>query len=310
MKKQRILLFGTGQMAYEYIKVLKHIDCDFIVIGRGKKSAGHFQKQTGITAFIGGAEKFLKKDSYKDYKAIVAVTGDQLGSVTLALIKYGIKSILVEKPGGIDQKEIKLINKLSDKYSTKVYIAYNRRFYASVAKAQEIIKQDSGILSFHFEFNEVADQVDSLEHSKVIKNQWLLHNSSHVIDLAFFLGGKPKSIFSQKSGYLDWHPSGSIFTGCGVCQSNAQFTYHANWQSPGRWGIEIMTLNHRLILRPLEKLQMQRKGSFEIINVDIDSDLDNKFKPGLFKEVESFLGNKNSLCTIKEQVDNLQFFPK
>lgn len=295
-------------MASEYTKVLKHMGCDFIVVGRGRESSEAFQKETDITPFTGGADKFLSESDYNDWKAIVAVTGDQLGKVTISLIKHGVKSILVEKPGGLDEREIKLVKELSKKYSVKVYVAYNRRFYASVKKAQEIIKEDGGILSFHFEFNELSGQVARLKSPATIKAQWLLHNSSHVIDLAFLLGYSPKSMVSQTYGSLSWHPEGAIFTGCGISKSNIPFTYHANWQAPGRWNLEIMTKNHRLVFRPMEKLQVQKKGSFELININLDDELDTKFKPGLFKQVESFLGDKNSLCTIEEQSENINWY--
>lgn len=306
--KPKILLLGTGQMAYEYARILKVQGYNFIVIGRGQDSAKIFQKKTGIIPYTGGAEKFLSQNDFSGYKAIVAVNGDQLGKVTLALIKNSIKTILVEKPGGIDAEEIKLINKVSQKESAKIYIAYNRRFYASVKKAQELIDKDGGISSFHFDFTELSNSIATLNHPDKIKNEWLLHNSSHVIDLAFSLGGKPKSITSHTAGFLDWHPKGTIFTGCGVSEHNSPFTYHANWLSAGRWGVEIMTKKHKLFLRPLEKLQIQQLSSFEVQEFDIDDKFDINYKPGIFEEVKSFLGNQQNLCTLSEQVENLKFY--
>lgn len=307
MKKTKILLFGTGPMAYEYARVLKYMDIDYLVIGRGQKSAKIFQQKTGVTPITGGAAKFLNTSDYSSYKAIVAVTGDQLGNVTLDLIRHRIKTILVEKPGGLNDNEIKEIQTLAQKH-TEIYIAYNRRFYSSTRKAQEIIAKDGGVLSFHFEFNEPASMIGSLDILDEIKKKWLFHNSSHVIDLAFFLCGNPKSIISKVNGYLKWHPAGAIFTGFGETENNIPFTYHANWLSPGRWGIEIMTKNYRLIFRPMEQLQAQRNGSFDIVDIKLDNKLDVNFKPGLFKEVESFLNNKQFLCSIDQQVKNIIWY--
>lgn len=310
MKKSQILLFGTGQMAYEYTKVLINQGHNFIVIGRGEASAKSFQEKTGIKPITGGADKFLTQSNYKDWKAIVAINGDQLGKVTISAIKHGIKFILSEKPGAIDKDEIVAVAQTAIKYSAKVYIAYNRRFYSSVKKAQEIIKKDGGILSFHFEFNELSDMVASLNHPIQIKHQWLLHNSTHVIDLAFFLGGAPKTLWAKTFGSLNWHPKGAIFTGCGVTKQNIPFTYHANWQSPGRWSLELMTKKNRLIFRPMEKLQAQQKSSFNVVDIELDNKLDTEFKPGLYKEVESFLKNGNLLCTLEEQIKNMDWYNK
>lgn len=306
MSKATILLFGTGSMAYEYAKVLKQMEKDFIVIGRGQQSAKIFQEKTSIKPFTGGAAKFLSSSDYSLYKAIVAVTGDQLGKVALELIKYRIKAILLEKPGGLDDQEIKLINDTASKHSAKVYIAYNRRFYASTIKAKEIIKKDGGVLSFHFEFNEPIDAIFKSSYLKRIKDRWLLHNSTHVIDLAFFLGGTPKLLNAQTF-------KNRIFIGQGISKTDTPFTYHANWLAPGRWSLELMTKNHRLIFRPLEKLQAQKSGSFKIFSVELDDKLDTDFKPGLFKEVEAFLKDtplKKSLCTIEEQINNLLWYRK
>lgn len=307
---KKILLFGTGNMAYEYARVLNNLELEFIVIGRGIESAKMFEKKTGIKPFTGGADKFLKKSDYSSYSAIVAVTGNQLGNVTIDLINHGVRSILVEKPGGIDGKEIKLVGSLARKNSANIYIAYNRRFYSSVKKAQDIIEKDGGVLSFHFEFNELSDQISKLKAPVEIKNRWLLHNSTHVIDLAFFLAGNPKTLKAQSSHSLPWHPKGAVFVGHGLTKDSTPFTYHANWLSPGRWGLEIMTKNHRLIFKPLEKLQLQKKGSFELTYAKLDDKLDNDYKPGLYKEVESFLGKKKFLCQLEEQVGNLTWFNK
>lgn len=310
MNEPKIILFGTGYMGLEYAKVLKAQGHKFIAVGRGKKSANIFQKNSGIKPFTGGASKYLSSSNHKPYKAIVAVTGDQLGKVTLELIKHGVKSILVEKPGGLDEKEIHLVRDAAKKNSVDVFVAYNRRFYISTIKAKEIIVKDRGVLSFHFEFNEPGYKIPQLEDSEKIQQNWLVHNSSHVIDLAFFLGGKPKALTAQVFGFLDWHNGAAIFTGCGITQKKIPFTYHANWLSPGRWGLEIMTKNNRLIFRPMEKLQTQKRDSFEIVNIELDDNLDINFKPGLYREVESFLNNHDSLCTIEEQLQNIKWYDK
>lgn len=310
MKKSKILLFGTGSMAYEYVKVLIAQGHNILVIGRGKKSAKTFQEKSGIAPITGGADKFLAQSNYQDWKAIVAVTGDQLGAVCLSLIKHGIKSILLEKPGGLDKKEIELVAAEAEKNSVEIFIGYNRRFYTSVKKAQELIKKDGGVLSFHFDFTEVAATIVALPFSKEIKKQWILHNSSHVFDLAFFLAGTPKSLTAHTYDSLPWHPVGAIFTGCGITQQDTPFTYHANWKAPGRWGLEVMTKNHRLIFRPLEKLHAQKHGSFNILNIELNDKIDTEFKAGVFKEVEAFLTDKKVLCTIDEHCQNLFWYNK
>ena len=50
------------------------------------------------------------------------------------------------------------------------------------------------------------------------------------------------------------------FSGAGISISGALFSYQANWQSAGRWSVEILTKKNRLILCPLEELKVQKRG--------------------------------------------------
>ena len=145
-----------------------------------------------------------------------------------------------------------------------------------------------------------------------MKESWLLANSSHVIDLAFHLCGSPLKLENLVGGGNKWHPSGSIYAGCGMTSSGALFSYHANWDSAGRWGIEIVTPKRRLIFRPLEKLQEMTKGSFSITSRVLDESMDNNYKPGLFKQVRAFLDDLGSenLCSLKEHEENAKIYIK
>ena len=141
------------------------------------------------------------------------------------------------------------------------------------------------------------------------KKRWILHNSSHVIDLAFYLGGEPQEMYSFSKGGFEWHPNGTIFTGAGVSKNGALFSYHSNWDAPGRWGVEILTRNHRLIFRPLEKLQIQKLKSVIIEEVKLDDELDIKFKPGLYRQLIAFLeGDKSNFITIHQHAARLKYF--
>ena len=128
--------------------------------------------------------------------------------------------------------------------------------------------------------------------------------------MAFFMGGWPQKITALKTGRLKWHPDGSIFVGIGISGKKAPFSYHANWESAGRWSIEIITPKNKLIFRPLEKLQIQKYGSMAIEDVLLDDKLDTDFKPGLYKQVEAFLKNHKKLLTIEEQVKHLKTYAK
>jgi len=71
-----------------------------------------------------------------------------------------------------------------------------------------------------------------------------------------------------------------------------------------------MTSKHRLIFRPLEKLQIQNIGSVSIEEVPIDYKLEKEFKPGLYSQVRAFISNKKNIMTIDEQVKSLEYYNK
>lgn len=308
LPKNNILLVGTGYMGKGYAKVLKAQKVSFIVVGRSQESADSFKNELGIDAASGGVEKWLTGNPVPQ-KAIVAVTEDQLGIVTRNLINSGCKSILVEKPGGLDANDIKKVAESARRKRSNVYVGYNRRFYTSTQKALEIIKKE-GIKSFIFDFTERSYIVEKLPQSDKIKNDWFLQNSTHVIDMAFFLGGWPQKITAIKTGHLKWHPDGSIFAGAGISDKKATFSYHANWESAGRWSVEIMTPKNKLIFRPLEKLQIQKYGSMVIEDVTLDDRVDINFNPGLYRQVETFLKKTKKLLTIEEQAKHLEIYAK
>ena len=245
MIKENIWLIGCGQMSLEYFKVLKNLNCNFKVIGRGFKSAREFERKTNYKVYLGGVNYNIKKFNIPKV-AIVAVTADQLSVVSKKLIKAGVKKILVEKPGALNFKELK---KLSSVKKSKIFISYNRRFYESVIQAKKIINRDGGLKSINFDFTEWSSKIKKIKFNSEIKKKWVISNSSHVIDLSFFLSGRPK-VWSQWSrGKLDWH-STARFCGAGISEKGVIFSYLSDWSSPGRWGIELMTLKHRLILIP------------------------------------------------------------
>jgi predicted dehydrogenase len=288
-----VWVIGAGLMTIDYIKVLDALGVSYQVIGRGIDSAKDCEEKTGVKVITGGLENYLCDCKYFPSSAIVAVGVEQLANVAKMLLQNGIKKILVEKPGGLNKDEIRSVHEETKKRNAEVYVAYNRRFYASTLKAREIICEDGGVTSFNFEFTEWSHRISNLDKSKEAKEQWFLLNSTHVIDLAFFLGGQPKEMCCFTAGGLSWHPAASIFAGAGITEQGALFSYQANWEAPGRWGIEVLTRKHRLFFRPLEQLYIQQIGSVIIEQFPLNDKLDSQFKPGLYLQVLAFLTGEN-----------------
>ena len=303
----KIWLIGASQISTEHAKVLSSLKEEYLVIGRGEKSSKAFFETTGIKPIIGGVDEFIKSNPECPSYAIVAVSEESLLEVTNTLLKFGVKNILVEKPGGYFTEDFRRTIQLASSCSANVVLGYNRRFFASVMAAKKIISEDGGITSFNFEFTEWAFKVAPDHRAKEVFEYWFLGNSTHVIDTAFFLGGWPKELTCFHKGGLEWHPSGSIYAGAGVSESGALFSYQANWEAPGRWVVEILTKKHRLYFKPMETLQIQDIGSVRVNPVEIDDHLDKEFKPGLYLQTKAFLERDYSrFCTIEQQKEHIE----
>lgn len=301
-----VLLVGAGPMAIEYAKVLRALGRPFLVIGRGDGSAARAEKAIGVPVVRGGLEAWLRQAPAVPRRAIVAVTENVLGDACVRLVNSGVRSILVEKPGGANAEDIRWVARKAQQADVPIFVGYNRRFYSSVLRAEAMIREDGGLTSFSFEFTEWSHVIARLEKAPGVKEQWFLHNSTHVIDLAFHLGGRPGEMACFTAGGLSWHPSASVFAGAGVSESGALFSYHANWEAPGRWGLELLTPKRRLILRPMEKLQVQAIGSVAVDPVTLDDALDVTYKPGLYRQTIAFLDERrDSLPTIDKIADAL-----
>lgn len=304
----RVLLIGAGNMGKAYAKVLNAQNIDFTVITRKQQTADAFEADTGKKAIVANLDDYLLNNKGCYTHAINAVNVESLISVSELLIANGILKILVEKPLGMTKESILELNTISKNSNAKIYVAYNRRYYSSTQKALEVVKEDGGIKSVFFEFTEWKSRINWTNYSQIAQERWLIANSSHVIDLAFFFAGEPK-IWNSFSGRSNGGDK-DIFVGSGITEKNVFFSYMANWDAPGRWAVELLTDNHRLYFKPMEKLSIQNLNSVTVEELTIDDSLDIEYKPGIYKEVEDFLSIQSSdkLKTLEDQLYSMSIY--
>lgn len=304
----KILLIGASNMAKAYAKVLQDLNVPFEAVCRSSSSAKSFIEETGAICHHGGLTELLNT-SHNYTKAIVAVGVEVLQPVAIELIQHNIKEILIEKPAGLNAAEIHALYQVAEEHQAQVFTAYNRRHYAAVLKAKELIEADGGALSGNFEFTEWSHKIEPLEKAPGVKENWFLANSTHVVDLAFYLMGKPMEISCQTSGQLSWHTP-AIFSGSGITENQVLFNYCANWISAGRWGVEVLTRKRKLILSPMEELQEQLVGTIAVNKVEgIDYTKDDAFKPGIWLQTKHFIEQEfEKLKPLIEQVEDLEYY--
>ncbi len=305
-----ILLVGAGPMAVQYAKVLQGMEKPFVVVGRSQQSADNFNASVGVQPLVGGVEAFFPS-IHAITHAIVAVSVEQLEYTSTYLLENGVKHLLVEKPGGMTLEAIERVQALAQAQGASIYIAYNRRFLASVIKARELIEEDGGVTSFNFEITEWSDTIQKISKAEGVKENWFFANTSHVTDLAFYLGGKPRQIATFTAGGLSWHRRAARFAGAGETEEGALFSYSGDWEAPGRWAIEVLTLKRRFIFKPLETLQVQLINSVAVETLNIDVTLDADYKPGLYLQVKHFLvSDKSGLCSLEDHLENSKLYAR
>lgn len=311
----KVLIIGSGFMTDHYLKVISSMKIESVVIGRGVSNVNKLKIKYPDTKFYpGGLKKYIKSSSLEKFTHIFNLVNiENTIQVTETLLKYGAKKILLEKPGSLYANELISIKNQAKNKGVEILIGYNRRFYESIIKLKELITLDKGVQNIHFEFTEWVHTIKQDDYSNDVLEKWIISNSSHVLDTVFFLIGLPKEINAKSFGInkIKWHKSGSIFIGSGISVKGVPFTYNTNWNSAGRWSIEVTTNNNRYFLRPMEKLFKQKKGDIEITEVNLANEKDIKYKPGIFNVVESFINNDyNNLVGLKDQIELIQVYNK
>ena len=290
-QKKSILIIGNGFIAREYCKIFQYLKCQNItILGNSEESTKKLANEFKFKYFFGGFENKLNQIENKDL-VIICTPIHLLLEATKLCISSGQKNILIEKPGTLYPEELLNINEqISDQ---NVKIGFNRILYPSQLYLKKLIENEE-VTSCHFRFTEWIDTINFEKYQKDAYNRWGISNSLHVIGMAFNLIANPKNISCYQQGGLDWHPSGSTFTGSGLTKKNIPFSYHADWESLGSWGIEIFTKENTYRLKPLEDLHIFDNVSRNWKKIETKTLFPN-LKPGLGEQVIMMLSNEEPI---------------
>jgi len=259
-KDRSVAIIGAGWMARQYATALSRMKVrDVVVVSKSDSKAAELCGEFGFRCLTGGYEKHLAGMKKMDL-VIVATPIDHLLPSAMLAVKHGQQNILVEKPGSLYSQELASAARKVKK-GQQIRVAYNRLAYPNLHKLKELAEKEGGITSCRFTFTEWVHTIDFTKEKKEVYARWGIANSLHVISMAFELAGMPKEMSAYRQGGFRWHPSGSVFAGAGITDRGATFSYHADWNSAGRWGVEVMTEENAYRLMPLEELYVCKKGS-------------------------------------------------
>lgn len=307
---RRILLVGPGEIGADYVRTLGHLGVPadrLTIVGRGRANAEALARAAGgATARWGGLASLEDVSGFD--AAIVAVPPQDLPDAARRVMDGGVGRILLEKPGALSAAGLADLAGLARDRGCELFLAYNRRFLPSVLATHAMIAEDGGVVAVGFDFSELESRI--VGHPKMVAwgpeplARFGLLNSSHIIDLFTHLAGDPAEWTHRHEGGLPWHPASATFCGSGITNRGALFGYTSTWNAAGRWGMEITTPRHWILLRPLEAPVVQGRDGFALTPLPFEPD-PLGLRPGLPRMVRAFLdGGPDAphLCIVEQAV--------
>jgi len=275
--KLKILFIGAGNITKQHLTVLeKLIDLKHSWIcsrtnSKSKKLANFFfMKHTEETY-----EYFLKKNKKNIDGIFILVSADHIFRVTKKILKFKIP-VFIEKPPGLNIKQLNELNNLSIKYKTSNLVGYNRRHYSIIQKLKNKLKNEK-VISAHVEAHERFWLLKKTVKDKFILKNWITANTSHVFNLLIFLLGDFKKVISFSKNNFN-KENIEVNTSALIEFKNKIFaTFKTNWNVPGGFLIKIFCTKNTYILEPLEKCIVINKkfkkkeiksSEYDIVNKD------------------------------------------
>ncbi len=269
--------------------------------------------------------KFFKPidEIFNDFRinlVIIATTHNHLTDLTVKAIIAG-KHVLVEKPGGINSKEILKIKRYSLKYKKFVKIGFNHRYHPSIIKAQTICKKGTigKILYIRGNYGHggrLGYEKEWRFNKKISGGGELIDQGVHLIDLSsLFLG----SFYKIQHNLKNYFWNSKVEDNCFLILENkkkqvaflqascTEWKNKFNFEIYGQYGkIEISGLgrsygNEKIILYKMKK----KMGIPNMKDWNFKEKKDNSWK----KEISDFYNlilNKNFTSVQKSLIENVE----
>ena len=214
---------------------------------------------------------------------LVFVSADQIFSLTEELIPQQIP-LFIEKPPGLVPEQTNTLSKLAEKHGTNNMVGYNRRFYSIFHKGIKTIEKSGRLLGISVEGHERFWKIANRKPQNILDN-WLYANSTHTIDLLRFFGGEIKDIITFTKILKE--KNGDQFVASLEFDSGSLGTYTSHWFSPGGWSVKLYGVGVTVEYNPLERGIWFNTDFQE--NEIIPDEVDLKFKPGFYRQMEAFI---------------------
>jgi len=285
---------GCGSIAYYHAKVFKSLNINIAAVASRENSAN-------LLPFCG---KFGIDNKYTNWKTMVEkesldalwvmIGWDQMDSLLIPLVKTKIP-LFLEKPIAFSVKRIRDAIKIQLGINQYIQVGYNRRFYPFVEKIKSVISKGE-LRSVLVEIPESIDLNEKYSSRKI----WLV-NSSHILDLLYYIVGPMTIKYKSKNNY-SFHGSFNA-----IMETITHTPVHliSEWNTSGNYGITFYVDNKQIIIKPLEKVKIfegydliEASSNYPINQyqpkVIVEYDCYSSFKPGFYEQLNYFLENYKS----------------
>ena len=290
--RPRLAIIGTSDIAMFHVDAAREagFSIDHVAARPKSKTVDEFATRHGIAHAWQDPYELIDATDQWDALVIASTTESVLG-----LLRAGVatgKPILVEKPVATHSLELGEL----DLRNPSVLVAYNRRYYASVAAAREFLSSGSPAL-VHCE---IPESVRRDEDGQLITSPIRL-NSVHVFDLLNYL---LQGLSITDARLIDsGRPDNGGFMTCASSRGDL-CSISTNWNAPANFSLTIDRDGERFELRPLEIATVYRgmevlEPSQEIpirryvpqaVRKIIPPDHEVKFKPGFVDQARALRG--------------------
>lgn len=273
---------GAGYTAREHVRAFADIPGVVLagIFSRTRQRAEQLALDSGILVVCNSVTELYEKTNAE--LVVIAVPELSMNIVSQECFKFPWV-ILMEKPAGYDVADAEAIYQSAQARGSRVFVALNRRCYASTMGVLEDLDNLEGP-----RFIKVQDQQDQTQaltagQPLIVVKNWMYANSIHLIDY-FRLFGRGRVIRVQP--IVPWHLDTP-----GVVISQIQFesgdlgVYEGIWNGPGPWAVTVTVPSKRWELRPLEQAAFQKRGERRVEIVE-GHPWDKIFKPGFRMQAE------------------------
>jgi len=302
----RVAIVGAGYMAQEHARAFSGLPGVELVgvFSRTRASAQQLADEWGFECVASSIHELYERT--RADLVVVTVRELAMREIATACFRYPW-TVLLEKPAGYDLADAEAILAASADAAAGVYVALNRRAYASTRAAADFLVCDDGRrLIVVQDQQDIAGALESGQPTEVARN-YMFANSIHVIDY-FRQFGRGEVVDVIPS--VPWTPDSPGFVVSTILFSSGDVgLYQGVWNGPGPWAVSVTTPDVRLEMRPLESLGVQKRNERRLTAQDADP-IDSEFKPGLrFQAMQAIAAARrqpSALATLLDATESMR----